>query len=164
MHEEILKRLSQARIAQRIAFLVALCIAIVLATAAIGKFFYPTEFFKIFDQIISGVEVVFICIIFFFRKNWKTWVGASLLFSVWSGYALFWYCLKLPCGCMGSMLNIPTLLSITLDGLFFTSSLFMSYLLGANKQTLYLSFLVGLFLSLGGFALGEAVYRYFVLV
>jgi hypothetical protein len=81
----------------------------------------------------------------------------------WGGYALFWCCLELPCQCMGEMIDIPSSFSISLDSLFFLSSLALGFFLGAKGRYLYLSLLIGLFTGLVGYAFGEWIYKQYIL-
>ncbi len=141
----------------------ALCIASVLAITAFAKLLYPSEYLKTLDLWIGSFEGVFLAAILLFRKKWPLWVFSALVFALWSGYAFFWFRVKLPCGCMGSMLNIPTAFSIAVDVLFFSSCIGMGLLLGASRQWIYLSVLLGFILSMAGFAIAEWVYQGFVL-
>lgn len=148
---------------QHIALFLALLIAFVLSFAAWGKFFYPTEAVKSLDQWVSGFEVLFLLSIILFRKHWQLWMLSSAVFSGWCGYALYLFYLKLPCACMGKMLNIPTISSITIDLVFFTSSLSLAYLLGAGFKWIYLCILTGFMATLIGYAFAERIYLDFLL-
>ena len=86
------------------------------------------------------------------------WLGAALMFAAWGGYALFWYGLKLPCHCMGMMFSIPSFFLIALDVLLFIISMVVGYLLGAKRQHLFLTLLLGVLLGFAGFAFAQWVY------
>lgn len=144
-----------------IALGVAAVISAVLLLAAVGKFLHPAKYFEGLDRWISVLEVLLLLCILFFRKRLFLWLGAALLFSSWAGYALFWHCVDLPCGCMGSKLNIPTLFSISLDVLFLLVSLFLAYLLGARRH-LFFCFVACIALGLFGFSAGNFVFRHYV--
>jgi hypothetical protein len=143
---------------ERAALISALLIGIVLAVAAWGKFFHPAEDLRSLDRWISGVEVLFLLALFFWRAHWPVWTGASILFAGWFGYALCGYCLELPCSCMGEQLNIPTAFSLTLDLLFFIVSLVLSYLLSTRSQWIYFGFLCALMAALVGYAFAGGIY------
>ena len=141
----------------------AIIIGIVLLIAAFGKMFYPLESLKIIDRFASVFEIVLLFLIFTFRNKWKIWWGAAVVFSAWLGFALFWETLKLPCACMGSVIRVPTLFSIVIDLLFFFSSLWVAYLLGARRKSIYLNLLCSVFSCLLGFVFAQWAYHYFIL-
>lgn len=155
--------MDQSSVKVKISLGFALCIAAVLAVTAFAKILYPAEYLKTLDLWIGIFEGVFLAAILVFRKKWPLWLLSSQVFALWSGYAFFWFCVKLPCGCMGSMLHIPTTFSIAVDVLFFTICLVMGFLLGASRQWIYLSVLLGFLLSMAGFAVAEWIYHVFVL-
>ncbi len=163
MAERFIKSLLVPKTAHGIALTCAVCIGLVLLIAAMGKMLYPVEALKSFDQVVSAIEFLILGLVLYFRVQWKMWAGCAGMFSAWGGYAAFWYFLELPCSCMGTALQIPTLFSLLLDVLFFALSFGTAFLLGAKKQVLYTVFLGCLFLSLAGFAFAEQVYRYFIL-
>jgi len=141
---------------------VAVSIATVLLIAAIGKFLHPLESLDSFDRVVSLFEFALLGAILYFRRHWQLWFLTGSVFSAWCGFALFWYFLELPCSCMGTMVHIPTLYSIAADVVFFAVSLSLARLTGAKKEWLYLSILLGFFLTLAGFAFGEGVYRHYL--
>jgi hypothetical protein len=157
MDQHFFKKASEN--SQRIALCLALIIAFVLSFAAWGKFFYPAEAVKSLDQWVSGFEVLFLLSILLFRKHWQLWMLSAAVFSGWCGYALYLFDLKLPCACMGKMLNIPTIFSITIDLVFFTSSLSLAYLLGARFKWIYFCILTGFMAALIGYASAERIYH-----
>ncbi len=155
--------MDQSSLRVKISLGLALCIAAVLAVTAYAKLLYPAEYLKTIDLWIGIFEGVLLAAILLFRKKWPLWMMASLVFALWGGYAFFWFCVQLPCGCMGAMLNIPSAFSIAVDVLFFSTCLGMSFLLGASRQWVYLNILLGLLFSMAGFAIAERVYQVFVL-
>jgi hypothetical protein len=129
-----------------------------LVMAAWGKFFYSAESLRSLDRWVSGFEILLCLLIIFFRSYWPLWMGASVVFAGWSGYALYGYFLELPCSCMGALLDIPTGLSLALDLLFFAMGLSLSYLLGARFRWIYFGFLCALMAALVGYAVANWVY------
>lgn len=144
---------------ERIALFFSLVIGLVLMVAAWGKFFYPAEFVKTLDQWVSGFEVLFLATIIIYRNRWQLWTVSSVVFASWCGYALYWYFLKLPCSCMGTMLDIPTALSISIDLLFFLSSLSIASLLGVGAKGIYCIVLLALMAGLIGYAFADAAFH-----
>jgi hypothetical protein len=159
MGQNFLSQVANQGKAERMALILALAIGGILLTAAIGKFFFPTEYLKAFDQWVSAFEVLLLLGILFLRKQTKMWLSAALVFASWGGYAFFWCLVELPCSCMGEMLKVPTGLTIALDLVFFSSCLVVASLLGAMRQVLFLTVLGGLLISLGGFAFGDWIYK-----
>jgi hypothetical protein len=84
---------------------IALCIAILLLTAAVMKWLYPTHLPFHLDYIAASLEIgVAVLIIIFHRKAWA-WAWLSVLFSLWLGYTLFWFIQSENCGCFGNVLS-----------------------------------------------------------
>jgi hypothetical protein len=150
-------------IAQTLALILAIVISIVLLIAAYGKFFHPLKALGAFDKGVSIFEVLLVALIIFFRKNWRMWLVVAVIFAAWCGYAIYWYNLQLPCSCMGSMVEIPTPISVSLDVIFCAASLGMSRLLGATRRELYLTLLIAFFLALVGYAFADYIYHSFIL-
>ncbi len=137
----------------------SLFVSCVLVMAACGKLFYPAEFVKNLDRWVGSFELIFILLILCSRNFFALWLFASYVFAAWGGYVLYWYFLKLPCHCMGAMLNIPTLLSILVDILFCALSLILAHLLGAKRKWIYLSALFCLMAMGIGYFFGSYVYE-----
>lgn len=137
----------------------AVIVCLVLLVAAYGKFFHPKESLVVLDRWVSVFEILFALAVFLFRRKWALWLSAAVVFGSWFGYALYWYLLKLPCNCMGDLVHIPTLFSLTLDSLFFVFSLLFSRVLGARKDAVYLTVLIAAFGGLVGYAFAEWVYH-----
>ncbi len=163
MRQRILKSQSAQRTIRQVALALALIIGIILLIAAYGKFFYPVEHLKYFDGWIGGLEIAFAIAIIWLRKNWWAWIAMGLMFAAWCGYATFWYYLKLPCHCMGTMVEISTKLSIIIDLAFLLLSLIMSFLLGARFRYLYLTLLIALLMFLAGDTFADWSYQKFIL-
>ena len=159
MANRFFKKPKERAIAGKIALCACIAIACVLAIAACGKMFYPSEYLKALDRWISAFEILFLFAIVFFRRRWQLWLAASSVFAAWGGYALYWCCVKLPCACMGKMLNIPSGISIAFDMIFFASSLFIAYLLGGRLRWIYLSLITGCLAVLAGYVFAGWVYR-----
>ena len=153
------KMLKLRWVAERIALCASVVISAVLAIAACGKMFYPSEYLTTLDRWISVFEVLFLLAIVFFRKRWQMWAAASMIFAGWGGYALYWFCIELPCACMGKMLNIPSAFSISFDVIFFVLSLAIAFLLGARMRWIYFCILAGCVAFLMGYACADCVYK-----
>lgn len=139
-------------------FTVSCLITIVLGAAAYGKWFYPIELLKTWERGIALFEILLICLLWVFRKSSFTWLGLILIFSGWSGYAFFWYTLKLPCSCMGQWLHIPSSFSICIDLLFIFLSALVARQVGKNPKAFWTT-LIFILPSLGaGYAMGYLIY------
>jgi hypothetical protein len=153
------KTFRKRSVAERIALYASIAIALILAIAAFGKMFYPAEYLRTLDRSISVLEILFLLAIIFFRKRWEMWALASAIFASWGGYALYWYCIELPCACMGKMLNIPSAFSISFDAVFFALSLAIAFLLGARMKWIYFCILSGCIAFLMGYSCADCVYK-----
>ena len=140
----------------------ACLIAVVLLIAAAGKFFAPAPAFVHLDRSISLFEVVLAVLFVWFRKSVWMWIGAASLFALWGGYALFWYCVQLPCGCMGAKLALPSLFSLLFDGFFLLFSLFAVYFLGVKKGALCSLVCLSPLLAGGGFVIAQGIFQKFL--
>lgn len=138
----------------------AILLSIILCFTAIGKFLHPSFYLKGLDRFISGLELLFIFLIIFFRHRYLMWLFAALVFSLWSGYALFWYCIQLPCGCMGSKLPIPTIFFLCLDGLFLTLSFLFAYLLGGRLTMILGGVIASSLLIFGGYEIAQLLFKH----
>lgn len=159
MSRRFLKKLKRSAVAEKIALYASLVIACVLAIAAFGKMFYPSEYLKTLDRWISVFEILLLFTIVIFRRRWQLWLTGSSIFAAWGGYALYWCCVKLPCACMGKMLNLPSAISISLDVIFFVASLGIAYLLGCRLRWIYLSLITGSLAILAGYVFASLVYK-----
>ncbi len=146
------------RVKNKFPTIFSIAFAGVLAVAAYGKFFYPTDYLQVVDLWVSLFEVAFLLLILIFRNRARLWLFSSVIFASWCGYAIYWYFLKLPCSCMGEMLKIPTTLTLSLDGGFVFVSLWMARRLGASNRQIYLTILSVLMAALVGYAFGDWVY------
>ncbi len=162
MGKGLMDDISQRAVAERVALFFALFIAVVLAIAAWGKFFYPAELLEVFERWVAGAEVFFLLAILIFRNKWLLWVFAATIFAAWFGYALYWYFLELPCSCMGELLNIPKAFTIFLDGLFFSSSILAAYLLGATSRWMWIGLIFSAIAGLVGYAAAHWIYMTWV--
>jgi hypothetical protein len=136
----------------------SLLISVILIIAIYGKLLYPKEDLKVLDRIVSVFEIVLIVILIAYHNHVYTWLLAASLFACWFGYSLFWYLLKLPCSCMGNLINVPSIFSMVIDAGIVVLSLALAVFLGARKDSVFLSMLVGLMLSLIGYACADWVY------
>ncbi len=142
----------------RLALVVSICIAITLLVAAASKFFYPSPKLKQLDQWVSLFEVGVVLFLLILRKRSWMWLLMACLFAAWAGYALYWFNLKLPCNCLGALIEFPSIFSFSLDILFFLVSLRMASLLGTTRSLLYLTVLLGCLFSLTGYGFAEWVF------
>ncbi len=142
----------------------ALLIGLVLFITAYGKFFYPAASLRGVDRVVSLFEIILLISLVGFRRFGRVWLGSSVIFGAWAGYAWFWYTVKLPCGCMGELLYIPSSFSLAVDLLFIALSLMMAYLLKVKKGDLYKGGSCSAAACVVGYFCAEAIYRYWVLV
>jgi hypothetical protein len=163
MSESVTKLILEPNRFYKLSTVLSILISSVLLVAAYGKFFYPLENLKIFDRGVSGLEILFVLGISLFRKKWWVWLGAAMIFAAWLGYAMYWSYLQLPCSCMGSMVEMPSGLSVSLDACFFIASLTMGFLLGAQRDSLYLTVLLSCLFALVGYALADWIYQELIL-
>ena len=133
-------------------------ISIFLAFAAYGKFFYPSIHIEQLDRWTSYFEIAFIVVLFVFRLERVMWLMAAPLFASWGGYAAYWLCLKLPCGCLGTLIQFPSVYALSLDLLFLMVSCGAALLLGATRTLVYLSLLIGCLCALIGYAFADFVF------
>lgn len=150
-------------VVERIALCTSLIIGTVLVVAALGKFFYPSELMKTLDRWVSVFEIIFIFTILYFRNRWQMWILAAAVFFAWGGYALYWYYLELPCGCMGAKLHIPTLYTILVDMLFFVAALTIAYLLRASSRWIWIGVATALIGALIGYLMAGRIYEAVIL-
>ncbi len=148
---------------QKMIFSIALFCAMLLLVTGFSKLVYPEGDLKILDQGIGGFELLVAAVLFFGRKYRSVWYAAILLFSAWGGYALFWFFLKLPCKCMGSLFAMPTVVSMTLDLFCVALSIIAAFLQGAFAKYLYLAQLFGVLMALAGYATADWIYRTLIL-
>jgi hypothetical protein len=132
-------------------------ISIFLAFAAYGKFFYPSEHMQQIDRWTSYFEIGFIVLLFIFHLESVMWLIAAPLFASWGGYATYWLCLKMPCGCLGTLIPLPSVFALSLDVLFLVVSCSAALLLGAARSLVYLSVLIGCLSALIGYAFADFV-------
>lgn len=133
-------------------------IGITLLVAATSKLVYPSEYLDSLDRWVSGLEALFVLTLFWQRKKKWIWLFAITLFASWAGYALFWLQVKMPCGCLGSVIPIPPSITFSIDILFWLICTYASMLLGASRTTLFGALLLSCLASLVGFACAHLVY------
>ena len=141
----------------------ALILSLLLLIAAYGKLFYPSEGLYILDYIASVCELVLLANLILYCNRWKMWLIASSVFATWGGYSFFWYQVELPCFCMGASLDLPSGLSLIINGLFYALSMTMVYLLKASRQWFCGGICSACLLAIGGFFFAQWVYHQFVL-
>lgn len=141
----------------------AILISCFLLLAIYGKVFYPSERLKGLDRWVSLFEMFFIIALFLWRHNWRMWVATALVFSSWAGYSIFWYVVKLPCACMGTLIPRVSLLSFFVDLIFVVLSFSIVHLLQAKRSILYFWALFGVVFFLAGYAFAEKIYQKIIL-
>lgn len=109
------------------------------------------------DRYTSYFEIAFIGVLCFFHLHSAMWLIAAALFASWGGYATYWLCLKLPCGCVGTLIDLPSLYALSLDAAFFVISCSAALLLGVARSVLYLGVLIGCLCALIGYAFADFV-------
>ena len=112
----------------------AICIAILLLTAAMMKCFYPTHLPFHLDCIAVSLEIgVAIFILIFHQKAWA-WAFLSTLFSLWLGYTLFWFIQNENCGCFGNVLDKAAGITTAIDAIAIGLSFWNWGLIEENKR------------------------------
>lgn len=147
-----------------IALSATILISCFLLLAIYGKVFYPSEKIKKLEYGVSFFEICFIIALFIYRNHWPMWVITAVMFASFAGYSIFWYSIKLPCACMGTLIPHASSLYFFLDLIFFVLSLSMAYLLQIKRSALYFwGFLGGAFFLIG-YAFAEKIYQKFILL
>ena len=141
-----------------VSLLLLMLLSGVILMAAYGKMFFPSEDLYLLDFSVSLFEIGFLVFLILYRNRIEMWLIASMVFSCWGGYALFWYLVELPCSCMGAYITIPDGFSLSMDALFYVISLCMAFVLGARKQLMLLSLLNAVLFTAGGFAFAKWIY------
>lgn len=117
-----------------IALAASILIALILIIAAFGKIFYSSPAHPMLDRGIGFFEILFSIALITYHRQALAWMGSTLVFSAFAGYALHWLIHGLPCDCMGKMVKIPTGFTFFLDLVFIALSFFLTYALGAPKK------------------------------
>ncbi|MGB7128824.1 MAG: hypothetical protein WBD50_07050 [Candidatus Rhabdochlamydia sp.] len=147
-----------------IALSVAILISCFLLLAIYGKLFHPSENLKKLEHWVGFFEVFFIISLFFYRNNWQIWMITAIIFASFAGYSIFWYRIKLPCACMGTLIPHVSLLSFFLDLIFFALSLGVACLLQIKRSALYFWTCLGCTFFLIGYAFAEKIYQKSILL
>jgi membrane-associated HD superfamily phosphohydrolase len=123
-------------------------ISFFLLIAVYGKLFYPNERLKQVDLLACSIEITLIIFLCIFHMRYAMWLIAALLFSSWAGYAFYWYYLKLPCNCAGSVITFSSAFALLLDVLF-----------GASIGLMYLTLLCACLFFLLGYVFADWVFH-----
>ncbi|MDR2539084.1 MAG: hypothetical protein LBC45_00420 [Chlamydiales bacterium] len=142
----------------------AILISCFLVLAIYGKVFHPSEKIKKLEHWVSFFETCFILALFTYRNHGHIWVITAVMFASFAGYSIFWYSIKLPCACMGTLIPHASSVYFFLDLLFFTLSLGMAYLLQIKHSVLCFWGFLGCVFFLIGYAFAEKVYQKFILL
>jgi len=137
---------------------VALGMILIMGIAAYGKWFYPVEMLLWWERGVAIFELFFMVLLWRFRARFLMWLIAGLIFASWGGYASFWYLLKLPCSCMGSLLHIPTLYTMALDVVFVCVSLVCARTRGASVKSMMIAIILLMGTGVAGFFIGDQIY------
>jgi hypothetical protein len=147
-----------------IAFFIALLLALALVFAAIGKIFYPDElllpFWKALDFYVGCFEILFAIALVYFHRKPQMWGLTGLVLASWTGFSLFWYCVKLPCGCMGKLVELPNGITLAFDLIFLGMSLFLMSRLGRFYWWIPIT---GVICGLASYFLAEWIYQGYIL-
>lgn len=131
----------------------ALFFSCVLLIAAIAKIFYPIQMpppWKTLSFIVAGFELLFAACVLRYYSFARMWSVVAIVTAGWAGYSFFWLLAKLPCGCMGKMLDLPSGMTFSFDLIFLCISLILiTKFKRFSYATLGLAAIVGL---LGYFA------------
>lgn len=100
-------------------FLIACLIALILLTAAVLKWVYPSSRDPLFYGVIGGLEALLALSLLFYHNSWRVWVFLALVVSIWMGFSFYVTLFGLPCSCMGGALHLPRGISFSLNGLMF---------------------------------------------
>lgn len=147
-----------------IALSAAILISSFLLLAIYGKVFYPSEKIKKLEYGVSFFEMCFIVALFLSRNYWHIWVITAIIFALFAGYSIFWYNIKLPCSCMGTLILHASSLYFFLDLIFFILSLSVAYILQIRRSILYFWGILGCVFFLIGYAFAEKIYQKFILL
>ena len=147
-----------------IALSAAILISCFLLLAIYGKLFHPSEKLKKLEYWVVFFEIFFIISLFVYRNNWHIWVITAVIFASFAGYSIFWYSIKLPCACMGTLIPHASSLYFFLDLIFFILSLSVAYLLQIKRSALYFWTFLGCIFFLIGYAFAEKIYQKFILL
>lgn len=132
--------------------------------AIYGKIFHPSEKIKKLEYWVSFFEIFFIAFLFIYRNHWYIWVITAIIFASFAGYSIFWYRIKLPCACMGTLIPHASSLYFFLDLIFFVFSLSVAHLLQIKRSALYFWGFLGCAFFLIGYAFAEKIYQKFILL
>ena len=140
----------------------ALIISSILLVAAFGKIVFPPSFLKIFFCGIGFFEIFLGFILLFFHRYFQIWCILASVFALWGGYAMFWAMVGLPCACFGKIMEISPKISLLLDLIFFTLSLYMAYYLGLSPSKGRLLVVLSIFFAMVGFLAGYAINNFII--
>lgn len=108
-------------------------LAVVFLVAAVGKLFFPEPMPQPWDsmsRMVAVFELVFALVVLRYYARSMAWAAVCVVMGGWSGFALYWLFVKLPCGCMGKMLDLPSGMTFAFDLIFFALSLNLMKRLG----------------------------------
>ncbi|GEM_PF-2114725 len=108
------------------AAVLAVALSAALGLAAYAKFTHPNKAKRMFesadgadyvlqDPIVAAVEVVVILALLLGHRLKIAWVGVTLMFGGFAGYALFYLLRGEPCGCFGELFTPPIWMTFVID-------------------------------------------------
>lgn len=92
-------------------------IAAILIGAAILKWMFPAAKDPYFYFMIGGLEIVIAGALILYHHFWRAWTLLTLLLSVWLGFSFYTTLFGLPCSCLGSAIDLPRGLTLSINGL-----------------------------------------------
>jgi len=99
----------------RFARLFSLVLVGIFIFTAWGKIVYPVEQLKFLERGIGSLEIVLSIALILFYKKPLLWAGVSGIFSLWAGYSLFFVLSGEMCGCIGKLIEIPSVAFLIFD-------------------------------------------------
>lgn len=150
-------------IESRLRLICAVIIASIFLLASYAKVFHPSAYIARLDFWVAIFELGLLTCLLIFRNRVVMWLITGSVFACWAGYALFWWRLDMPCGCLGSIIVLPLGASLIGNICFFAVSLEMARQLKAETLALLGVGLGGVLFAWGGFSAADWVYNHLVL-
>lgn len=142
----------------KISWYSALVVAVLLVFAALAKWLYPLPQPFYLGQIAVFTEILMAVLILIFHRQIFAWFGIALMFSLWLGYALFWFIQREPCGCFGAMEAVASSVGLGLDLFMVALALINMACLEAKKKRIFLAIISSFLLIIIGLWLGSYVF------
>ncbi len=130
-----------------------------LVIAAVMKFFSPADSVRTLEKAVAFFELALAGVLVVFYAESYIWAAVGCLFSSWSGYAFFWFMHKLPCGCLGKWVHVPTSATFVFDLFCVALGFILTYLLGLRSKVLVVLCLLAAAFAVGSYFLAGWVYH-----